>query len=184
MSDASPDVLDARRLPCAGKHPLIFRRWAELAVGESFVLLNDHQPEPLRRQFESFVPGCYEWSESPPPPGAFAVHLTRLRPDPAGFDPAQTGGCGLPAVEGDEGVFVRLQLDYRELPPAAARSRARHLAGGLAEGAELQLDLAGPDPGLDDALTALGMTFRGNALPAASPGWRYLIRHPDVPPTG
>lgn len=175
-----PEVLDVRALPCAGKHPLIFRRWAELAVGESFVLLNDHQPEPLRRQFERLVPGCCAWREIEPPPGAFAVRLTRLRPDPAGFAPAQVGGCGLSAAASDEGVLVRLQLDFRALPPAVARARLRRLAAGLADGTELQADLVSPDPELDAVLTALGRAFRGAALPPGESGWRYVIRHPTA----
>lgn len=182
MPSSLSEVLDARLLPCAGKHPLIFRRWARLGLGESFVLLNDHRPEPLRRQFEQLVPGCCEWREIAPPPGAFAVRLTRLRPDPAGFDPAQAGGCGPPAGTGDPGVLVRLQLDYRALPPALARERTRLLACGLADGTELQVDLVSPDPELDTVLTASGLTFRGAAPPPGESGWRYVIRHPAGPP--
>ena len=129
MNDLPPDVLDARALPCAGKHPLIFRRWARLRVGESFVLLNDHRPEPLRRQFEQLVPGCCDWREIEPSSGAFAVRLTRLRADPAEFDPAQAGGCGPPARSGEnDGLLLSLQLDYRELPAGEARAATSHLA--------------------------------------------------------
>src|SRR5262245_55198517 len=124
MPDKQVQILDARPLPCAGKHSAIFRRWAELPVGESFVLLNDHRPEPLRRQFEQYVPGCCEWREIAPPAGAFAVRLTRLRPDPRGFDPAHVTGCTLSAAlidPAEQGILVRLQLDYRELPPPLVR---------------------------------------------------------------
>lgn len=182
MNDLPPDVLDARALPCAGKHSLIFRHWARLRVGESFVLLNDHRPEPLRRQFEQLVPGCCDWREIEPPSGAFAVRLTRLRADPAGFDPAQAGGCGPPARSGEnDGLLLSLQLDYRELSADEARERVRSLARGLPEGAALQADLPAPDPELDAALTALGLSFQGAALSPA--GWRCTIRHPAVPDT-
>ncbi len=177
MNDLLSDVLDARALPCAGKHPLIFQRWAKLRVGESFVLLNDHRPEPLRRQFEQLVPNCCDWREIEPPRGGFAVRLTRLRVDPIGFDPAQAGGCGpLSPAAGDEDLLLSLQLDYRELPVHEARERVRLLAHGLPEGAALQADLPAPDPELDAALTALGLTFQSTALEPA--GWRCTIRHP------
>lgn len=180
-ADDAAGVLDVRPLACAGKHPLIFGRWARLAVGESFVLVNDHRPEPLRRQFERLAPGCCDWCEIEPPEGAFAVRLTRLRPDPAGFDPAAAGGCGAPPDPGASDVLVRLQLDYQDLPPAAVRERILHLSAKLAEGTELRADLAGPDPELDAALTALGRSFTGSARPPGIPGWRYVIRHPAAP---
>ncbi|MDQ5979827.1 MAG: hypothetical protein QG602_2802 [Verrucomicrobiota bacterium] len=181
MSSATPAVLDARLIPCSGKHELIFRRWAALQVGENFVLLNDHRPEPLRRQFEQLVPDCYEWREIEPPAGAFAVRLTRLQPDPAGLDLRRVSGCGLrPApAEGDNPILVQLQFDYRDLAPEMARATLLRFATDLPEGTELLAVLRQPDPELDHGLTALNRAFRGEALPAASPGWRYSIRHPD-----
>lgn len=183
MSPDTDDVLDVRALPCAGKHPLIFERWARLGVGRSFVLVNDHRPEPLRHQFERLVPGCCDWCEVPPPPGAFAVRLTRLRPDPAGFHPQQAAGCGAAAGSGapaDPDILMRLQLDYRALPAPAVRELLRHLAPGLADAVELEVDVTAPDPDLDAVLTSLGLTFRGTALPEAA-GWRYAIRRPVTP---
>lgn len=185
MSSLPPAVLDARLVPCSGKHAFIFRRWAELATGESFVLLNDHRPEPLRWQFEHLVTGCFEWVEVPPPLGAFAVRLTRLRPDPVGFDASLVTGCGpLSALSGsttvvaEDDIFVRLHFDLRESAVDEARDRVLRLARGLAEGTELLADLASPDPGLDQALTVLGRTFLGASLQGSSPGWRYAVRHP------
>lgn len=185
MNPISASVLDARQLPCSGKHEQIFHRWAMLAVGESFVLLNDHRPEPLRRQFEQFVPGCFEWAEVPPPHGGFAVRLTRLRLDPAGFDAGLVNGCGSlgtrsgdTAVVADDDILVRLHLDFRECPVDEAHDRILRLAQGIAEGTELLADLPSPDPYLDRALTAMGRTFHGAVLPGSAPGWRYAVRHP------
>lgn len=175
-------VLDARMIPCSGKHSLILRRWTELAVGESFVLLNDHRPEPLRRQFEQLVPDCFEWEEIESPVGAFAVRLTRLRLDPADFDARRVNGCGLrpvPAPAGGNPILVQLQFDYRGLSPEQARATVLRFATDLPEGAELLVALTHPDPDLDQRLTTLNREFRGEALPATSPGWRYCIRHPD-----
>ena len=49
-----PDrVMDVRPIPCSIKHKLIIRTWLELAVGEHFILLNDHDPVPLYYQFSA-----------------------------------------------------------------------------------------------------------------------------------
>ncbi|MEB3030972.1 DUF2249 domain-containing protein [[Mycobacterium] nativiensis] len=53
--------LDARELPKTVRHKTIFTTFAALAAGESFVLLNDHEPEPLRQEFEREHPGSYGW---------------------------------------------------------------------------------------------------------------------------
>lgn len=56
MSEAE---LDARVLPRSGKHKTIVATFAEPAAGESVALLNDHEPEPLRLEFERQRPGSY-----------------------------------------------------------------------------------------------------------------------------
>lgn len=53
--------LDARVLPKTVRHKTIFATFAELGAGESFVLLNDHEPEPLRLEFEREHPGSFGW---------------------------------------------------------------------------------------------------------------------------
>ncbi|MCU0792380.1 MAG: DUF2249 domain-containing protein [Opitutaceae bacterium] len=174
-------ALDARLIPCSGKHEIIFRRWATLAVGESFILLNDHRPAPLQNQFEQLVPGCFEWFEIEPPPGAFAVRITRIRSDPAGFDPGIVNGCGLkPAGTSgsDDSILVQLQFDYRGESPALARQRLLRVASRLPDATGLLADLSTPDPELDRSLTALALTFQGHALPGATPAWRYTICRP------
>ena len=45
-------TLDVRVIPPREKHPTIFTTFSALAPGESFVLVNDHDPKPLRYQFE------------------------------------------------------------------------------------------------------------------------------------
>lgn len=43
-----PGVLDVREIPHDGRHPRIFARYARLPAGESFVLVNNHNPKRLR----------------------------------------------------------------------------------------------------------------------------------------
>ena len=48
--------LDVRPLPKPDKHPRIFELFGALAVGESFVLVSNHDPNHLRREFETEHP--------------------------------------------------------------------------------------------------------------------------------
>src|SRR5690606_38987623 len=45
-------VLDVRMIPPPQKHPAIFEAFDALGEGGHFVLVNDHDPVPLRYQFE------------------------------------------------------------------------------------------------------------------------------------
>jgi uncharacterized protein (DUF2249 family) len=44
--------LDLRTIPPRERHPLIFGRFDALATGQALQLVNDHNPQPLRYQFE------------------------------------------------------------------------------------------------------------------------------------
>lgn len=42
--------LDVRKIPPYKKHSTIFNTYDGLKAGESFVIINDHDPKPLRYQ--------------------------------------------------------------------------------------------------------------------------------------
>jgi len=54
-------VLDVRELAPKERHPLIFNTFKELEAGESFILVNDHEPKPLLYQFQAEHDGEFEW---------------------------------------------------------------------------------------------------------------------------
>ena len=41
------ETLDVTKIEPRFKHPTIFQTYEDLAVGESFILHNDHDPKPL-----------------------------------------------------------------------------------------------------------------------------------------
>jgi uncharacterized protein (DUF2249 family) len=47
------EELDVRKIEPQRKHPAIFETFDDLENGESFVLVNDHDPAPLRYQFKA-----------------------------------------------------------------------------------------------------------------------------------
>lgn len=75
-----PDkVMDVRPIPCSIKHGLIIRKWLELAVGDHFILLNDHDPVPLFYQFSAQWPGAFTWVHLVQGPEEFRVKITKLK---------------------------------------------------------------------------------------------------------
>lgn len=68
---------DVREIPCRVKHAQIFQRWAELPVGQHFVLINDHDPVPLWYQFSAQFPGAFGWDYLLRGPDEFRVKITK-----------------------------------------------------------------------------------------------------------
>ena len=54
-------VLDIRPLPPKQRHPLIFNTFEALTAGQTFVLVNDHDPKPLYYQFQAERTGEFTW---------------------------------------------------------------------------------------------------------------------------
>lgn len=71
------DVLDIRTIPPMNRHPLIFDRFEALAPGESFVLVNDHNPKPLFYQFQAEHTGEFTWEYLEEGPTEWRVRLGR-----------------------------------------------------------------------------------------------------------
>jgi uncharacterized protein (DUF2249 family) len=67
------EELDVRDRPPAERHERIFDAYDELAAGEGFVLVNDHDPKPLYHQFEAEAGPAFRWSYRQREPGEFRV---------------------------------------------------------------------------------------------------------------
>jgi uncharacterized protein (DUF2249 family) len=55
-------ILDVRNEQRGHRHQLVFDTFDALSDGQSFVLVNDHDPKPLRRQFEAKYSNAFEWN--------------------------------------------------------------------------------------------------------------------------
>ena len=73
---AGPD-LDVRDLPPAQRHTTIFGAYHALLPGTGFVLVNDHDPRPLRYQFEAQHQGEYTWDYLESGPRVWRVRIGR-----------------------------------------------------------------------------------------------------------
>ncbi|HEX7117947.1 MAG TPA: DUF2249 domain-containing protein [Longimicrobiales bacterium] len=79
MSDTTkkPAELDVRVIPPREKHPTIFQTFEALKPGESFILVNDHDPRPLRYQFEFEHAGKFVWEYLEQGPTVWRVAISK-----------------------------------------------------------------------------------------------------------
>ncbi len=75
MEPAKTSDLDVRTIPPRDKHPTILRRFGELGPGESFTLVNDHDPKPLYYQFSAEYAGQFVWSYLEAGPEVWRVRI-------------------------------------------------------------------------------------------------------------
>ena len=97
--------LDVRPLAPAHRHETIFAEFHALAPGTSYVLVNDHDPKPLRYQFEAEHAGEFTWDAIESGPEVWRVNIGR---------PSSSGAIGNePSASGGSTVQ---ELDVRVLP--------------------------------------------------------------------
>lgn len=76
-------TIDVRPIIPRERHPLLFQTFDDLAVGESFELVNDHDPKPLYYQFMAERPGQLGWEYLEEGPETWRVLLTKQATDQA-----------------------------------------------------------------------------------------------------
>ncbi len=69
--------LDVRTLAPAGRHAVIFATFEALPPGQAFILVNDHDPKPLRYQFEAEHAGTFTWTYLEQGPEVWRVRIGR-----------------------------------------------------------------------------------------------------------
>jgi uncharacterized protein (DUF2249 family) len=85
------NLIDVRTVPPVQRHPLIFGSFDGLATGQALEIVNDHDPAPLRHQFEKTRAGQFEWRYLEAGPARWHVRVARVADGVAG---GATGGCG------------------------------------------------------------------------------------------
>ena len=104
-------VLDARDLAPARRHETIFSAYRDLAPGAGFVLVNDHDPKPLRYQFEAEHAGQFTWDYLQSGPDVWRVRIGR----PAA---AARGEAGTDTADAPDGDTEEPDLDVRQVSHA------------------------------------------------------------------
>lgn len=70
-------TIDVREIMPRDRHPLIFTKFDELAPGESFEIVNDHDPKPLYYQFMAERPGQLGWEYLEDGPETWRVRIAK-----------------------------------------------------------------------------------------------------------
>jgi uncharacterized protein (DUF2249 family) len=78
----APSRIDVRPEPPARRHTLIFETFDGLAPGDSFELVNDHDPKPLYYQFAAEQPGVFSWDYLERGPDVWRVRIGRIAASP------------------------------------------------------------------------------------------------------
>ncbi|MGH9028680.1 MAG: DUF2249 domain-containing protein [Acidimicrobiales bacterium] len=81
MNSDDERELDVRPLAHARRHDVIFGAYEALGPGGGFVLVNDHDPKPLRYQFEAQHRGDFTWEYLETGPREWRVRIGRAAPE-------------------------------------------------------------------------------------------------------
>lgn len=71
------NLIDVRTIPGPQRHPLIFKTFESLKIGESLELVNDHDPFPLHNQFQFMKGGQFNWQYLQEGPDLWRVRISR-----------------------------------------------------------------------------------------------------------
>lgn len=77
QAPAAATELDVRPMPHAQRHDQIFARVERLERGEALVIVNDHDPKPLRYQLDALWPSAFTWAYRESGPEVWKVAITR-----------------------------------------------------------------------------------------------------------
>ena len=77
MDKKQPVVLDVRNIIPRERHPKIFNTFDSLKKGEMMVLINDHDPKPLKYQLDAERSGQMDWIYKEQGPDVWKVEITR-----------------------------------------------------------------------------------------------------------
>ncbi len=120
--DDLPDF-DVREMPPRRRHTVLTETFELLEPGEGFVLVNDHDPEPLYHELQSVHGDVVGWSYEREDPGEWRVEISRTGASESGGD--------------DEGATAT--FDVREIPKPDRHPTIHHRYGGLAAGDSLDV---------------------------------------------
>ncbi|MDN5725387.1 MAG: DUF2249 domain-containing protein [Propionibacteriales bacterium] len=118
MPQSAPEVraLDVRTMSRPERHSIIFASFDELPVGGALDLTSDHEPRPLRQEFEADHPGGHDWSSHEIEPRVWRTMITKLARTPLPRLLTDTGKLGAEVGDAeDTGAVWKLPVPTRDL---------------------------------------------------------------------
>ena len=86
-------TLDLRQTPRERRHSTVFYAFDTLGIGDSFLLVNDHDPQPLHAQMEQLRPGELTWEYEIQGPYEFRIKVSRVAPSSVPVQETVLAGC-------------------------------------------------------------------------------------------
>ncbi|MCD2199601.1 DUF2249 domain-containing protein [Halobacterium sp. KA-4] len=117
-----PYAFDVRNLPPRRRHTVLTDTFELLDVGEAFVLVNDHDPEPLYHELRSTHGDVVGWSYEHEGDGEWRVEISKT---------------GTSAARVDDGATAT--FDVRDIPKPDRHPTIHHRYGNLAAGESLDI---------------------------------------------
>ena len=77
MDEKTTVTIDVRQIPPPQRHPTIFQTFDGLTLGQSFILINDHDPKPLYYQFLHEREGQFGWEYQEEGPETWRIQISR-----------------------------------------------------------------------------------------------------------
>lgn len=87
MNSPAHTTIDVRTIAPHERHARIFSTFASLPAGAAIELVNDHDPQPLHRQFKSSFHGQFTWDYVEQGPATWRVRIGKAAGNCC-------GGCG------------------------------------------------------------------------------------------
>lgn len=78
MNKPQSVILDVRNIIPRERHPKIFHTFDSLKKGEKMILINDHDPKPLKYQLDAERTGQLNWKYIEQGPEIWKVEITRM----------------------------------------------------------------------------------------------------------
>ncbi len=78
-------IVDVRTIPPPQRHPVVFEIFDALTIGDSFELVNDHEPRPLYYTFLHERNGTFNWEYLESGPSVWRVKIRKESEKPVPY---------------------------------------------------------------------------------------------------
>ncbi len=157
----------------AHKHPTVFKKFDELMPGESFLLINDHDPIPLFYEMKAERGDIFEWTKVENGPEVWKVEIKKT-----GADAQQNKASGIDTATSTDEVFT---LNVTLIQPRLKHSTIFQHFDALKGGEAFQiLNDHDPKPLYYQLIAERGNVFSWTYLEKGPVWWKVHIKKNDV----
>lgn len=166
------ETLFVPELAPAMKHPTVLKKFDALEIGESFLLINDHDPIPLFYEMKAEKGEVFDWHKVEDGPEVWKVEITKTA--------QPKGAAAQDFTAGNNSNNEVFELNVTLLEPRKKHPTIFEHFDALAEGASFKiLNDHDPKPLYYQMLGERGNIFTWEYLEKGPQWWRVLITKND-----